>query len=95
MSEVHVNRAGENLGIFDLVDVEARYAAGSILSTDLIWKPGMPTWQPASEVFAHVSIKTNAPPPIPNQHKSSTPFEFLRSEIQSRLLTSHFRQQVL
>lgn len=78
MSEIHVNRAGENLGVFDLADVEARYASGSILSTDLIWKLGMPAWQPASEVFEHVSMKTSAPPPIPAQHKSSAPVEFAK-----------------
>ena len=87
-----MNRAGENLGPYDQADAEARYANGSIISTDLIWKDGMPAWRPASEVFAHVSMKAGVPPPIPSQYKASAPVESAKaSSANSAVLTPPLR----
>jgi len=41
---------------------------GSILPTTMLWRSGMPTWQPASEVTRTIQ---NSPPPAPSSSSSA------------------------
>jgi len=65
----HVARNNQQLGAFPKEDLLARYNRGEILPTDLVWTEGMPTWQPASQVFgapiapAGTDIPAPATPP--------------------------------
>ncbi|MEP6603654.1 MAG: YIP1 family protein [Spartobacteria bacterium] len=68
MATIHVNRAGNNLGIFSEDDIRAGLRSGRFAGTDLGWREGMPSWQPLSqfsEFSAEISAAASAPPPPP------------------------------
>jgi hypothetical protein len=50
MAMIHVNRSGQNLGIFDETRVREGLATGEFIGTDLGWQEGMPAWRPLSEL---------------------------------------------
>ncbi|MDF9834010.1 hypothetical protein M2103_002245 [Ereboglobus sp. PH5-5] len=61
----HIARNNQQLGTFLKDEVIARYNAGAILPTDLVWTDGMATWEPASKVFgAPAAPVPAAPPPV-------------------------------
>ena len=60
MAMIHVNRSGQNLGIFDETRVREGLATGEFIGTDLGWQEGMPAWRPLSELESF-----GAPPPPP------------------------------
>lgn len=66
----HVARNSQQLGTFLKEEVIARYNAGAILPTDLVWTEGMATWEPASKIFgapaaaASADAANVAPPPV-------------------------------
>ena len=47
----HIARNSQPLGQLSKEETLARYNSGAILPTDLVWADGMPSWQPASQVF--------------------------------------------
>lgn len=49
MSEIHVNRAGQSLGIFSSTEVQAGLETGRFLGSDLGWRTGMEQWKPLSQ----------------------------------------------
>ncbi|AWI08835.1 CD225/dispanin family protein [Ereboglobus luteus] len=67
----HIARNNQQLGTFLKDEVIARYNAGAILPTDLVWTEGMATWEPASKIFGapaapavgDVSVP-GSPPPV-------------------------------
>jgi len=74
----HIARNNQQLGAFSKEDLLARYNRAEILPTDLVWTEGMPTWQPASQIFgapvapagSDFAAPTTpfpypAPPPVP------------------------------
>lgn len=60
MAMIHVNRSGQNLGIFDEARVREGLATGEFIGTDLAWQEGMPSWRPLSELE---SFGATTPPP--------------------------------
>ncbi|MHB1079560.1 MAG: RDD family protein [Prosthecobacter sp.] len=52
MSQYHIARDGQQLGVYSEQDIQAGLASGSIMSTDLLWKEGQAEWQPVSGIFA-------------------------------------------
>lgn len=65
MSQVHLNRAGQNLGSFTLEDVQKGLDAGRFIGSDLGWQSGMENWKPLStwpELV--IPVETATPPPL-------------------------------
>lgn len=52
MSQYHIARNGQQLGVYAEQDIQSGLASGSILSTDLLWTEGMADWQPVGGRFA-------------------------------------------
>ena len=52
MSQYHIARDSQQLGVFSDQDIQSGLASGSILSTDLLWTEGQADWQPVSTKFA-------------------------------------------
>jgi hypothetical protein len=49
MANIHINRAGQNLGIFSDDDVRSGLGSGRFTGADLAWREGMAAWQPLSQ----------------------------------------------
>jgi hypothetical protein len=47
----HLNRDGQNLGIFPLEELQRRRDAGQLTGSELVWTQGMATWQPLNSVL--------------------------------------------
>lgn len=65
-----VNRGSQEIGQFELADINALMNAGVILPTDYFWFQGMPEWKPVSSLFAQ---EASMPPqvivpPLPTVH---------------------------
>ncbi len=62
--KIWINRAGQNVGTFTLVEVQQGLNDGRFVATDLAWQEGMETWKPLSE-FPGVQIPPPQPPQAP------------------------------
>jgi hypothetical protein len=47
----HLNRNGQNLGIFPLEELRQRRSTGELLGFEMVWCPGMKTWQTLDSVL--------------------------------------------
>lgn len=56
-----VNRGSQEIGKFELADIQALMNAGVILPTDYFWFQGMSEWKPVSSLFA---AQTSAVPQV-------------------------------
>lgn len=65
MSDIHLNRAGESLGVFSFEDVKRGLASGQFQDSDLGWRSGMETWKPLSEWSDLREPKSDAEPILP------------------------------
>jgi hypothetical protein len=61
----HVAIGGQQAGPFDANAIAQRIAAGDITRETLVWKPGMVSWTPASQVAELQSHFGQVPPPLP------------------------------
>lgn len=57
-------RNGQQYGPLSEEQLKQMIAAGQVLSTDLVWKAGMPGWVPAPQVFPP-AVPAGGPPPPP------------------------------
>ena len=62
-----VNRGSQEIGKFELADIQALMNAGVILPTDYFWFQGMSEWKPVSTLFAQQGSTTPqvVTPPLP------------------------------
>lgn len=60
----HVDTGGQPGGPFNVAQIQAGVAGGTIQATTLVWTQGMPGWAPANTVPALQALFT-APPPLP------------------------------
>ena len=67
MSQFRVNRDGIYFGPYDEAQARAKFAQGNIFPTDLVWREGMASWLPASQVFGDMAGAGTRPaaPPLP------------------------------
>ena len=56
-------QSGQQLGPIGRAELLERISGGAIQRTDLVWREGMPKWQPAGQVAG--LFATSAPPPLP------------------------------
>jgi len=69
-----VNRGSQEIGKFELADIQALMNAGVILPTDYFWFQGMSEWKPVSSLFAAQpsAVPQVVVPPLPAaQHAHS------------------------
>ncbi|WP_125776848.1 SPFH domain-containing protein [Antribacter gilvus] len=64
-AEWFCGEGGQQAGPFDLAGLSARVAAGTLTATTLVWKAGMPGWEPASAVPDVARLLGATPPPLP------------------------------
>jgi Interferon-induced transmembrane protein/GYF domain 2 len=62
----YYSKNGTQLGPISEADIRGKIASGEVASSDLIWKEGMPDWQPAASV-KELAVSVVSPGP------SSTP----------------------
>ncbi len=62
-----VNRGSQEIGKFELADIQALMNAGVILPTDYFWFQGMSEWKPVSSLFAaqQSAVPQVVVPPLP------------------------------
>jgi len=56
---------GQQTGPFDLAALRQQVAARTLTPETLVWKPGMVSWQPASQVIEVAALFRETPPPLP------------------------------
>ncbi|MCB1278504.1 RDD family protein [Prosthecobacter sp.] len=71
MSQYHIARDSQQLGVFSEQDVQSGLASGSILASDLLWAEGMADWQPVSSKFGAPAF---APPAAVAQPAGFNPY---------------------
>jgi len=59
--QIHVDRGGQRFGPYEVEEVNAYLASGSLLDTDLGWIDGMPDWVPLTQLPG-VTVTGIAPP---------------------------------
>lgn len=59
--QIHVDRGGQRFGPYEVEEVNAYLASGSLLDTDLGWTDGMTDWVPLSQLPG-VATSAGAPP---------------------------------
>jgi Na+-transporting methylmalonyl-CoA/oxaloacetate decarboxylase gamma subunit len=68
----HLNRDGQNLGIFPLEDLQRRLDSGELTGRELVWTEGMTEWQPLAAVLGRpVPATLAAAPARQSQPKSN------------------------
>ncbi len=63
MNDLYMAREGVQYGPFGLDKVRELIAQRQLIGTDLVWCPGMPSWQLASEVLAELLPRPAPTPP--------------------------------
>ena len=63
MSDIHINRAGQTVGIFSQTEVQAGLENGRFFGTDLAWRSGMETWKPLAQ-WPDFVIPVRSIPPV-------------------------------
>lgn len=56
--KIHLNRAGQSLGQFTPEEIRSGFRAGKFAGTDLVWRDGMASWRPLSEVIDEMAPET-------------------------------------
>lgn len=58
-----VGHDGKTFGPFSVEQLTERVRSGWLRPTDLVWKPGLPNWEPATTISG--LFPNNVPPPLP------------------------------
>jgi membrane protease subunit (stomatin/prohibitin family) len=62
---IYIAVNGQQTGPFDLAALRQQVAARTLTPETLVWKQGMVSWQPASQVIEVAALFRETPPPIP------------------------------
>ncbi|MGC9670291.1 SPFH domain-containing protein [Planosporangium sp. 12N6] len=60
----YIGVGGQQRGPFDLAELAAQVASGTLTPTTLVWTAGMPAWAPAQQV-PELTAVFGGPPPLP------------------------------
>ena len=71
MTQYHLAKNKEQLGVFPETEIRAMLASGALQSSDLCWAEGMDKWKPLHEVIQTDDIPplSISPPPLPSNPK--------------------------
>lgn len=69
----HIGRNGGQLGQFKEEDIRQGLAAGQFLTSDLVWREGMPQWLPMTEVFGFAAAAAISAPMVSHGGAVSPP----------------------
>jgi type IV pilus assembly protein PilA len=67
------DRRNQQQGPVDATFLQAAFARGEIDGASLLWREGMPGWQPLASLAAEIGIATSVPPPRPAAPMSGRP----------------------
>ena len=71
--QIHVNKNGQQIGPYDLEEVNQYLEQGSLLPTDPAWHEGLAEWVPLNQVKGVVVSGASVPPPFdPNAFSASS-----------------------
>lgn len=59
----HLNRDGQDVGVFSLEELQRRLAAGELTGSEFVWTEGMAAWQPLNSVLPPRTSSPVTPPP--------------------------------
>lgn len=62
MSQYHIARDGQQLGVYAEQDIQSGLGSGSFRGTDLCWTEGMGEWEPVSARFSVESLVAQSAP---------------------------------
>lgn len=65
MYRIHINRAGEEVGIFSPAELKQQLQDGRVLPTDQAWVEGETNWMPVSQLPTEYFKTVAEPPPLP------------------------------
>ena len=66
----HVHHQGRDLGSASLEELRRRREAGELSGAEMIWREGMPDWQPLDSILQADALYSSAhPPPLPGARK--------------------------
>jgi uncharacterized RDD family membrane protein YckC len=71
--DVHIARAGQQLGRFTEEQVRSMLAAGEVSPTDLAWRAGLPAWLPLHQVLPGVEAPAVPAEPSPVSDERPAP----------------------
>lgn len=69
--KIHVNRDGNEVGVFSPVELLRGREQGQVKPTDLAWVEGKTNWMPVSELPEEYLTLAEKPPPIPDVRQQS------------------------
>lgn len=82
--KIHISKNGQNIGQFELSEVNRMLQTGQISSNDLAWQDGMQEWMPVRSIPG----VTAGAPPLPSNPQTSYPPNLTPSAIPNYLVQS-------
>lgn len=71
----YYSKNAAQLGPVSLDELRAKLASGEVLSTDMVWREGMPDWRPASAMFELAIPAANQQPTPAAAEAESLPYQ--------------------
>lgn len=78
MSQYHIARDGQQLGVYAEQDIQSGLSSGSFRGTDLCWTEGMGEWAPVSTRF---SVESLVAQPAPQAEGAYNPYAAPRANV--------------
>lgn len=66
--QYHVGRDGHQFGLFTEEEIGQGLQSGRFLTSDLVWREGMPQWKPLAEVFGFAAAVALSAPMVSVSH---------------------------
>lgn len=74
--QYHVGRDGHQFGLFTEEEIGQGLQSGRFLTSDLVWREGMPQWKPLVEVFGFAAAAALSAPMVSVSHGGPMPANF-------------------
>lgn len=74
--QYHVGRDGHQFGMFTEEEIGQGLQSGRFLTSDLVWREGMPQWKPLIEVFGFAAAAVLSAPMVSVSHGGPIPTSY-------------------
>jgi hypothetical protein len=74
--QYHVGRDGHQFGLFTEEEIGQGLQSGRFLTSDLVWREGMPQWKPLVEVFGFAAAAALSAPMVSVSHGGPPPANY-------------------
>lgn len=94
----YYSKNATQLGPVSLDELRFKLASGEVLSTDMVWREGMPDWRPASAMFElAVPIASQQAPSVPEEvvNPPSQPAFAAQNAAEGMLIPNYLWQSIL